>query len=517
MKSCGTSSGQQRLAAFLHAHGGRVTQGLLLGMLLTGGFLRCHQLDAQSFWIDEAFSAAHAQAIVSHGYPLLDTGEVSWSYFPAHYLMALGLLLAGKLQLGARLFSALAGTLVCLAFFQLNWQLARSKIQALIATLLLTFSTYEIAWCRQARGYILLQLCGIVAIGCYLAFLRKPRAGTLVAAWLAAAVCPLLHPAGYVFPLALILLTVPELARQSAWRVWFQAASRRVALRTALVLLALAFAWVAHFTNAAPLSSAQHILAPSADHAYGQLYLRFLHSILGGTLWWSVAGALAGAWLYPRRMLPLLAAGGAYFYFIACRNPLLHYRYVLPLLPFLCCFAALGVHALATTCWRRKSWWGRGLASALGVAFIAALGSMDWNVRPYDKYYLGATEPQPEWRAAYARIADDVLRRHAGAPTTISAFPVFHDLYLGRQGDKYFLPVSLTGWAGDVPERASYARAQTVHSVAELADLKGYLVLDEMGLTMLCDKHIQRYIQSQQPDFIIPGFYKIYIWRKGIE
>ena len=494
-----------------------MTQGLLLVVLLAGGCLRWRQLGAQSFWIDEAFSAAHAQAIASHGYPLLDTGEISWSYFPAHYLMAVGCLLAGDVQLGTRLFSALAGTLACLAFFQLNWQLTRSKSQALTATLLLTFSTYEIAWSRQARGYILLQLCGIVAIGCYLAFLHKPRAGRLLAAWLAAAVCPLLHPAGYVFPLALVLLTVPELARPSALRVWFQAAVRRVALRTILVLLALGFVWVAHFTNAAPLGNVQQVLAPAAEHAYGLLYLRFLHSILGATLWWSLAGAIAGAWLYPRRVLPLLAAGGAYFYIIACRNPLLHYRYVLPILPFLLCFAALGVHALAATCWRRKTRRGHGLAIVGGVAFLAALGSMDWNVRPYDKYYLGATEPQPEWRAAYAQIADDSARRHAGAPTTISAFPVFHDLYLGRRGEKYFLPVSLTGWAGDVPEHASYARAQTVHSVAELAALQGYLVLDEMGLTMLCDERIQRYIQSQQPDFIIPGFYKIYIWRKGIE
>ena len=523
MKPCGTAGGERRFSTFFQAHGWLLTAGLLLAVLWGGGYVRFHQLGAQSFWIDEAFSTAHAQAIVSHGYPLLDTGEVSWSYFPAHYLMALGLVLTDDLQAGARLFSALAGTLACLAFFQLNWQLTRSKSQALLATLLLTFSTYEIAWSRQARGYLLLQLCGIVSIGCYLSFLREPRAGRLVGALAAAALCPLLHPAGYVFPLALLLLTAPELVRQHAWRAWFRAAPRRMAWGATLVLLLLGFAWAVHFTNADPRLLVRHLLGPAAGQGYGLVYLRFLHSILGATLWWSLAGAIAGVWLYPRRVVPLLAAVAAYFYLIALRNPLMHYRYLLPIIPFLLCLAALGAHSLTVYLWHRKTRVGRGLAIALGAAFLVAAGTMDWNVRPYEKYYLGATEPQPEWRAAYARIQEDLASRDAVAggragasvPVTISAFPVFHDLYLGRQGEKYFLPVSLTGWADDVPAHASYARAQTVHSMAELAALKGYIILDEMGLTMLCDARIQEYLQSQKPDFVIPGFYKIYIWKKG--
>ncbi len=488
---------------------------LLLGVLLAGGFLRFYHLGAQSFWIDEAFSTAHAQAILTHGYPLLDTGEVSWSYFPAHYLMALGLLLAGDLQAGARLFSALAGTLACLAFYRLNRQLAGSKIQALAATLLLTFSTYEIAWSRQARGYLLLQLCGLVAIGCYLAFLRKPRAGSLACALVAAALCPLLHPAGYVFPLLLLFLTLPELVRL---RPWFQPLPRRVALGASVVLLAVGFAVVAHVTNADPRSTAQQLIAPPTGAAYGVFYLRFLHSILGATLWWTLWGALAGAWLYPRRVIPIVAAITLYFYLIAFRNPLFHYRYLLPILPFLFCLAVLGVHAPAAALWRRRTRLGHGLACTLGAAFLATASTMDWNVRPYDKYYLGATEPQPEWCAAYARIKIDLAGRNAGAEavTTISAFPVFHDLYLGRQGQKYFLPVSLTGWAHDVPAHASYSRAQTVHSAPELAALKGYIVLDDMGLTMLCDGHMQNYLRDRKPDFVIPGFYKIYIWKQGL-
>ena len=131
---------------------------------------------------------------------------------------------------------------------------------------------------------------------------------------------------------------------------------------------------------------------------------------------------------------------------------------------------------------------------------------------------MGATEPQPEWCAAYAQIKSDSSAR-ATAPAelvTISAFPVFHDLYLGHTGQKYFLPVSLTGWPQDIPEHASYSLARTIHSVEELIGLKGYVILDEMGLTMLCNDTLRKYLQSQKPDFIIPGFYKIYIWKKGL-
>jgi len=520
MQQSKTACGKQQFPSSCNTHGSLIIAGLLFGVILGGSFLRFHQLGIQSFWIDEAFSTAHAQAIIKHGYPLLDTDMVSWSYFPAHYLMALGLLFTSDLHVGARFFSALAGTLACLAFFRFNWQVTQSKIQALTATCLLTFSTYEIAWSRQARGYILLQLCGIVSVGCYLAFLRKPRIRSLAGALLTAAICPLLHPAGYMFPLMLILLTIPELVSRRTGHAWFKSSRQCIALSASALLLVTGFALVVHFTNADLRTNARHILSHSSIHDYSWLYLRFLHSILGAVLWWSLWGTLVGVWLYPRWAIPTLAANAIYFYLIACRNPLMHYRYLLPIIPFLLCFATIGVHALAVKFWQQQTRPGRSTAIVLLAAFLVTLGSLDWNVRPYDKYYLGATEPQPEWRAAYAWIKEDQTIHHATSQTaistTISAFPVFHDLYLGRQGEKYFLPVSLTGLAHDVPEQASYSRAHTVHSIDELIALKGYIILDEMGLTMLCDKRMQIYLQGQKPDIVIPGFYKIYIWKQGV-
>jgi len=479
--------------------------------------LRFYQLGAQSFWIDEAFSTAQAQAIVRHGYPLLETGEVAWSYFPAHYLMALGLVITRNLEVGTRLFSALAGTLACLAFFHFNWQLTRSKVQALAATSLLSFSTYEIAWSRQARGYVLLQLCGIFSMDLFIAFLREKKTAKLAGALVCAALCPLVHPAGYVFPLALLLLSLPELWRRPAWRAWFQITPTRKVVGLGLLLALVGFWVIAQHTNAAPGVNMRQILTHTA-HNYSLTYMRFLHSILGALWWWCLFGAGLAAWYYPRHSIPLLGAAGIYFYLIAVRNPLMHYRYLLPIFPLLLCWGATGGFVLAAHLLQRNNWWGRLGVVAILMAFCCSLGSMDWNVRPFQKYYLGATEPQPEWRAAYAHIKTD-SSAHAVAPgelVTISAFPVFHDLYLGAKGQKYFLPVSLTGWPQDIPERASYSLARTIHSVEELMGLKGYVILDEMGLAMLCNETLRKYLQSRKPDFVIPGFYKIYIWKKGL-
>lgn len=483
-------------------------------LTLWGGFLRFRELGKQSFWIDEAFSVIQARAILEHGVPRLTTGATTWSYFPAHYLMAAGLPLFNDIHLGARFFPALLGTLLIPAFFFLSFQFSRTRIQALVASALLTFSTYEITWSRQARSYIFLHLAGALCVGLFLSFLHNRRGWKLCLCFLVAGLCPLFHPGGWIFPLVLVLTGLPELRDLQKWKAWLGAA-RAVPLVAGAILLGFLTLFLFQESNSSFISLVERIGRTSGKF-YATPYLQFLGSTWGAVLLFAALGVVTGILRKRRATMAITIAAALYFVLLSFRVSLFHYRYLLPLVLFTPLLAAAGFHDLCAWLLRRKRCW-EGIAMGLVIVlFVASLSTMDLNVAPYAKYYLGLTAPQPEWHAAYAWIAKDAAGAVGPArnPTTVSAFPVFHDLYLAEGGDKHYLPVTLTGHDEDAPQDALYTRAHTITSLEELLQVRGYVILDEMGFKMLTNDRIGEYLGRRQPAAVFHGFPEIRVWKQ---
>jgi acyl-CoA thioesterase-1 len=478
---------------------------LLLFMTLAGGYLRLNELNRQSFWIDEAFSAVHAKAILQNGIPLLSTNHASWTYFPAHYLMAFGYAITGQLQAGTRLPSALAGTLLIPIFFWFNRRATGSLIQALVATFILTFLTYEIAWSRQARGYVLLQMCGVLTLGSLLQYRQERRRPLLWIGVLVALGCPFIHPAGLLYLLisGLFLLPICKKAVEVNYRLtWAYAAG------LSFLVLALSYRTLGRVMDS--FIGYEH-------STYWQDYLRFFFGIFGPALLWILPGA---AWALDKEratLAPLLLATLAYLLLICFQTSLFHFRYVLPILPFLITLFTVGGAGTVTRLWTINRRWSRSLAGVLAVVFAGSLAGVKMNLRPHEQYVLGYTEPQADWAAAYRWIELDAARRGKTPEQihTISTFPVFHELYLGLGGTKYFLPHTLTGRSNDVWTSASYVQAKPVDSLELFSHLAAYVILDHMGFEMMVCQPIRHELARLPSSAVIPGPQEIVIWRLG--
>jgi len=489
---------------------GAATVLALAALLALAVWFRFHALAAPSPWIDEGFSMVHARAILDHGYPRLPGGAVSWSYAPAHYLMALGMRVVPDPVLGARAGSAIAGTAAIVLLFGLSRRLARSQVTALVAAGLWAFLLYQVAWSRQARMYPYLQLFELAALWALFAFRDSRRPPTLVAGSLLLLLTVSTHPAGYWLFVTVGVAALLEFPRRHEWRDWGRRHGRLLAGLaiggTAVVAL------MAMLPNNSAVSQVSAGTQGYSAGAYLQAYLLFLYGQFRAVLVWAALGAAWGSIRQPRWAVPLLAGFGAYLALLSFRTDLFHFRYMLPILFIPPLFAGF---AVAEALRFLRHW--RGTVAAIAIALTLALfagsvahGRFQW--KPEEVHDLGPTEPQSPWAEAYHWLAT-----HAPADAvTISTFPMFHDLYRGStNGEKWFLPFSPSGNPADLAATSRYAVARNIESLVQLRAIEGVIVLDRFGLTMLQNEEIRDWLLRMPPVHVEPGTRNnhVFIWR----
>jgi len=476
-----------------------------------GGYLRFFALETQGFWIDEGFSVVHALSILKEGYPLLPSGEVSWSGSGAHYPMALGLSLFEEVHRGARFFSAFAGTLLLAVFYVMNVRLFRSRFQALTAVLLLALMSYEIAWSRQARFYVYLQFYSVASLAALYGYMTRGRKDRLLLAFLLAGAAALTHRAGLTTVL-IVLLTFPFRVKgaEDAGKKPGGPLLTATGAVTALLVAAALFSWPG-------LPGTLSSLRQPSGQNYLFDYGGFLAFQFGKVLFWAPVGIFVALWKRPRTALPLVFTMACYLYIIGLRTTLFHFRYLLPVLPFLAAFAAFGFTSLMKRLLSLKSLIAAAAAVALPALFFLSVLSGQFQLFPKGGYVLGYTAPQPEWRAAYRWI---VGRGGGGKPATLSTFPMWHDIYLGdRGGEKYFLPFSLSGLSRHFRETPQYSRAVVVREADELKEVVGFAVFDDFSLAMVDNAAVRSRLleRAAAAVFESPEGYQVSVWKLPIK
>jgi hypothetical protein len=455
---------------------------VLAAAVLWGGWLRLRQLDAQSFWIDEAFSVVHAQAIAEHGIPRLATGEVSWLYPLTHYAMAAGLPVCDDVHAGSRLVPALCGTLLAAAMFGLGRWLGLGLVPSLAAAMVLAFMTFEVACSRQARYYAPLQLMLVLAMTAMASLRGRRTPARFALAAVASVAAMACHFSGWMALVFGAALFTPELVRSRA--AWCVGAAG----------LVLALALLPSTLN--PLHA---IGAPAWKPDRMLNYARFVGGQFGWASVWIAAGLVVVFVRRDRFMGAVAAVVAVYFAYLLFFCPLFHLRYIVPVLPLLVLLGAWGAKQIAEKCGRVGFW-------VCGSVAVATLVTADVSLRPFDRYYLGVTAPQPDWRAAFAWIEKD-----GGPRRTVTNFPELHDIYLGG-GEKYFVPVSLTG--RELLERPNYTTAAVVTNIAEIRALgPGYLVVDAIGMERSGPDDVRDILHKVRPDLILEGPYPLFVWR----
>jgi len=229
--------------------------------------------------------------------------------------------------------------------------------------------------------------------------------------------------------------------------------------------------------------------------------------------------------VHGRVFLPIVMACLAYGYVISFRTWLFAFRYTLPILPFLLIFIA--EIAIFSEKWpdfakkrlKMPKIWQKPLKNGFFVAFVAlCVFSMHLTFRPKTEHWLCYTAPQPRWKEAFALVLGRENRLHGpqNEIVTISAFPMFHDIYLGSDcGRKYYLPISHTGYHNQIQRQAPYAQAETITSLDQLLSINGYLILDDFSLRMIADPAIRDYLTRHRYNAYLPGLFNTYVWIFG--
>jgi len=252
--------------------------------------------------------------------------------------------------------------------------------------------------------------------------------------------------------------------------------------------------------------------APDLD--YSLKYIEFLLRQLGLFLPLSAVGLfmliLQKKWRY---IIAIAVSAVVYFLLISFRNSLFHFRYILPIVPFITIFIAYVFEFVAyilDSLFKRLKKYHIGTSVTAVLLILAVIFIGNFSFLPKGEYYLGYTAPQPDWKAGYEWIKNDADNEEI---VTISTHPVFHDIYLGKEiGKKYFLSFSLSGLPNASRKKSIYANSEVVDDFGELKEIKGYLVLDEFSFRMLDNKAIKDYLKFV-PGKLFNGRFKLMVWK----
>ncbi len=178
---------------------GRGRLGILIVLTLLAGALRIATLHLQSLEADEAVTVT---LLHRHLGSMLSTIPRSESTPPLYYLLAWSWVrVFGYGEVGVRLFSALAGTLLVPAAYALCAEL-RLRRAALLVAVLVAINPFMFFYAQEARAYSLVALlCTLSLLFCMRALRGRPSSATL-AAWSAVSVAALSTHYFAVFPLA---------------------------------------------------------------------------------------------------------------------------------------------------------------------------------------------------------------------------------------------------------------------------------------------------------------------------
>lgn len=413
----------------------------LLLISLYGLMLRVWQLASPSYWMDESFSIATAQALLA--------GDVIARSPLYHVLLGLSGVISNWHIIGLRGLSVLVGvTMICVGY-----RIAKRWFTvpiALVYAAFLSLSTIDIAWSRQIRMYALLQLFFWLSLYCY----QQWRTGKLH--WLFPLLTTLATIATHEFGFYLVLVYL-----------WYELLVRvRRPMIPIIILFVLVFICVHIFNPTLPFIN------------YWWHYLYFLGTQQIVYIVLAIIGVITIQKKYAFLAQWLWLTWFGWLFVLSFIIPLLQYRYLFMTFPLVLLFVANGFVWL----WRHQ-WFGK-------VACGLAIGLLIWQqqimVLPQSFYALesdppGASftyktfTPQPNYAEAYT-----FLQTQPSVPIA-TPYPIIHQLYT-HQWPKYVVFVNITG--GDyptIPDTEHYSQLPYTDPNTLPTDQETLLLLDQFS------------------------------------
>lgn len=369
---------------------------LIIGITIAGFILRIWRLGEQSFWMDEGYSVLAAMQTLVHGYPLLDSGFVYSRSIIHNYIMAGSIWLFGLSEFSARLPSVIAGT----AFIPVIYFIVKKMFNlraGLLTAAFVAFSSYEIAWSRQARMYIFLQLFFFLSIYFYWKFYNNPNIRDGFWCFLLIALSISIHDFGAlalaVFGLHFLIINIHK--PREFFKILKTIAEGMVQNKKYVLPMLAVCGWILLQIKGMP-----GIMNTRVNYM-GQ-YWNFLTGGFGRFIWLAVIGLIVTK--KKKEGLLLVMCYSALFLILSYFLKLLHYRYLFFVLPVL--FILTSESLVFPLRWVRD----KRIKTAVLCVFLIIILIVQHNfvLLPKGFYYLEPETPQPDFKSAYDYVSENL-------------------------------------------------------------------------------------------------------------
>jgi hypothetical protein len=143
---------------------------IILGLTLLAFLLRAHRLEAQSYWIDEAWTLYYAHLSWAELWQALRTIRAAPPLY--HILTIYWVNVAGDGEYALRFLSLLFSVLAIPLTYRLGRSLANPRL-GLLAALLMAVSPYQIWHAQDARNYSMLTAASIMSMWSFIELWRQ--------------------------------------------------------------------------------------------------------------------------------------------------------------------------------------------------------------------------------------------------------------------------------------------------------------------------------------------------------
>src|SRR3989338_3027520 len=476
-------------------------------ILLWAGITRVYKLDEQSWWMDEGYSVNAALSTIEKGYPLLPSGLAYNQHIVYTYFLAGSIKIFGLSAWSTRAPSVLASMLTLPIIFFFTKKMIGPRV-AYLATLLASFSYWEIAWARQARFYALFQLTFWAALFFFWNAVTSRKKIDFLWAGFFSCLTFFLHPLGiFLIPIYVATIIVTLLNMQGvSLRMWWRKNWPSIATISLLLAVTGIFFYRPIYETFREVSVHRLFYLPK--------YLSFFRNGTPGVALLAVLSLLF-PFAHDKRQSPSLNpvlylwtiflipfTGLSFFVF------LLQYRYVFIILPALFILSAFSLISIYD--WLANRHHPVYRLVYIGVVLVYFLVSPEFQVTPTPQYALESDRPntkgfisytpQPNWQGAY----DYILKNKRQDDILISAQPVFTYIYTCEPGQWIFYTLTKKPERGRPPkpdERDPYVGAKTIvtkeNLMQTILNKHGFVVLDSFARDGRIPTDILTYIEKK--------------------
>jgi len=453
---------------------------LLVVIILFGSFLRFHQLDKQSYWMDEGYTinaviSAQENGITNNGSSILDSGK---TYFcPMYCLPTIGISkIFNNNAFSFRILAVILGILSIILIFFVSKLLFKDNKISLLSTFFMSFSYWQIAWSRQARWYTMFLFFFWLAIFFFYKalYIDKNKISNYTFTILFTILAILTHKLAILLPFIFIF-----------WII-FKNFKNLNKLNKKTILPIIIFLIIPFIISPQFFSNIKNIDLSYNLPYYLNFYLRNYFLFIALAIFYFFNTSKKNKHKIYFLIIPFVF----YLFSLSLLTSIVHYRYLFHLTPLFFILGSAGAVDIYKNI-KNNHLKNSFILSLILIFFISGQGVIKAqnfylleadNPKSFNRPYYAYT-PQADFNQAYQVIKDNLQNNDI----IISSHPHFNKIFLNRAG--YWLKYDYLGFEDKVEEiknnKEYYVGAEVIDGLANLKNItdnnSGIIVFDYMA------------------------------------